>query len=125
MHLGALDDLDDPAARALRGQSRTRSLITGIGEDFQDERPHGPSGFRENQAGTIAVLDIGRMNGNAQEQAERVDKQMPFAPEDFLARIVALRIERSPPFGAPLALWLSMMAAVGLASRPSRSRRVT
>src|SRR5260370_20540742 len=65
------------------------------------------------------------MNRNAQQEAERVDKDMPLAPGDFLPRIIALRVKRSPPFGAPLALWLSMMAAVGLASRPSCSRTAT
>ena len=44
---------------------------------------------------------------------------------DLLARIEALRVERSPPFCAPLALWLSITAADGLTSRPSRSRTAT
>ena len=44
------------------------------------------------------------MNRDAQQEAERVDQDVPLAAEDLLARIIALRIERSPPFGAPLAL---------------------
>jgi hypothetical protein len=44
---------------------------------------------------------------------------------DQLARIKAVRIDAGPPFSALLTLWLSMMAAVGLASRSSFSRHVT
>ena len=62
------------------------------------------------------------MDDDVQEQAERVDENMPLAAGNLLARIEALRVKRSAPFCAALALWLSMMAAVGLASRPSRSR---
>src|SRR5258708_26634381 len=36
---------------------------------------------------------------------------------DLLARIVAMRIDAGPPFLALFTLWLSIMAAVGLASR--------
>jgi hypothetical protein len=50
---------------------------------------------------------------------------MPLAAGDFLARIVTLRVDRGPPFCAALALWLSMIAALGLASRPACSRQLT
>jgi hypothetical protein len=38
------------------------------------------------------------MNGNAQQQAERIDEDMALASRDFLARIEALRVERRAPF---------------------------
>jgi hypothetical protein len=41
------------------------------------------------------------------------------------ARIKAMRIDTGPPFSALLTLWLSMMAAVGLASCLPRSRHST
>jgi hypothetical protein len=47
------------------------------------------------------------------------------AAQHLLARVDARRIKRGTPFGAPLALWLSMMAVVGLASRPACSRTST
>jgi hypothetical protein len=47
---------------------------------------------------------------------------VPLATFDLLARVVARRIEHSPPFRAPFAVCESMIAAVGLASRPSCSR---
>jgi hypothetical protein len=63
-------------------------------------------------------LDMGGMNCNTQQQAERVDENVSLAARDLLACIEALRIERGPPFCAALALWLSMIAVVGLAWRP-------
>ena len=65
------------------------------------------------------------MDRNAQQQAERVDQEMSLAAGNLLARVVALQINRGPPFCAALALWLSMIAAVGLASRPACSRTAT
>ena len=41
---------------------------------------------------------------------------------DFLAHVVALRVDRGPPFCAALALWLSRIATVGEALRPETSR---
>ena len=46
----------------------------------------------------IAVLHIGWVNDNAQEEAERVDQDVALAPRDLLARIIALRVERGAPF---------------------------
>jgi hypothetical protein len=47
---------------------------------------------------------------------------VPLLALDLLARIVPVRINARPPFSALLTLWLSMMAAVGLASRCACSR---
>ena len=65
------------------------------------------------------------MNHDIQQEAHRVDQDVPLATFDLLARVVARRIERSPPFGAPFAVCESMIAAVGLASRPCCSRTAT
>jgi hypothetical protein len=55
----------------------------------------------------------------------RIDKDVaPFA-FDFLPRIVAARIDAAPPFSELFTLWLAMIAAVGLASRPAFSRHFT
>lgn len=125
MQLGALDDLDDPAAGIHGGKRRAWPLIAGIGEDFLDERPQRARAFIEHEACTVAVLNVGGMNCNAQQETKRVDEDVPLAPRNFLGAVKALRIEVGPPFGAPFTLWLSMMAAVGLASRPSISRTAT
>ncbi|GAN82766.1 hypothetical protein GHA01_31950 [Novacetimonas hansenii] len=44
---------------------------------------------------------------------------MPLLALDPLAGVKAGRIDAPPPFSALLTLWLSMIAAVGLALRPA------
>jgi len=75
--------------------------------------------------GAIAILNIGRMDDDIQQEAQRVDRDVPLATFDFFARVVARRIEPRPPFCAPFAVWESIMATVGLGSRPSCSRTAT
>jgi hypothetical protein len=40
---------------------------------------------------------------------------MPLLALDLFARVIAMRIDAGPPFSALFTLWLSMIAAVGLA----------
>ena len=101
-----------------------RPLITAIGIKLQQERKPAEEG-REQQRPAVAVLNIGGMNDRVQQQALRVYQDMALLALDFLARVVAVRIDRGPPFSAALTLWLSMIAAVGLASRPACSRHFT
>jgi hypothetical protein len=65
------------------------------------------------------------MDDSAHQQALRVDQDMPFLAVDLFPRIIAGRVDRTPPFSALLTLWLSMIAAVGLDSRPAISRHFT
>jgi hypothetical protein len=65
------------------------------------------------------------MHRSAQQQAERIYENVALLALDLLSRIVAMRIDARPPFSALLTLWLSMIAAVGLASRSSRSLHFT
>jgi hypothetical protein len=73
---------------------------------------------------TVTVLNVGWMNDDIQQEAQRVDQDVPLATFDVLARVVARRIEPSPPFCEPLAVCESMMATVGLGSRPSDSVQI-
>ena len=125
MQFVALDHFDDPAAGARGGQGRARTLIARIGEDAQNEREQGPGALVKNERGAVAILDVGRVNGSAQQQAERVYENMALLALDLLARIEAGRIDAGPPFSALFTLWLSMMQAVGLASRFALSRHST
>lgn len=125
MAVAAFDDLQFPGAALGNRSGGLRSLIAGIGEDALNEGEQAPGAPIEHQSRTVAILHVGGMDNDIQEQAERVDKNMPLAARNLLARIEALRIEPSPPFCAALALWLSMIATVGLASRPSCSRVAT
>lgn len=125
MQLVTFDDLQLPGASLGNSCDSPRSLIAAIGEDALDEGEEATRAAIEDQPGAIAILDVGRVDDDVQQEAERVDKNVPFAAFDLLARVVALRIDRGPPFCAPLALCASMMATVGLASRPAFSRVAT
>jgi hypothetical protein len=70
--------------------------------------------------GAVGVLDIGGMDKDTEQEAGGIDPDMALAALDLLGSVVAAR----PPFSVVLTLWVSMMAAVGLASRPSVSRSV-
>jgi hypothetical protein len=61
------------------------------------------------------------MDDGAHQQALRIDQDVALLAVDLLASVVARRVDAAPPFSAPLTLWLSMMAAVGLASRAAAS----
>jgi len=124
MHLGALDDLQLPCAGAGDDRGHFGPLVAAVGEDTLDEREQ-TTGSLQQQMRPVAILHVGRMDHDVQQEAERIDEDMPLAARDLLARIEPLRIDRRPPFCAALALWLSMTAADGLASRPSFSRTAT
>ena len=94
----ALDDFDNPTARAGGGVRHAWSLIAGIGEDALDEGKQATASLVEDQSRAVAILDVGGMNDDIQEKAERVDENMPFAARDLLTRIIALRVERGAPF---------------------------
>ena len=97
VQLVALDDLEHPTAGPGCGSRGARSLIAGIGEDALDEGKRAARLLKD-LADAIAVLHIGWVNDDAQEEAERVDEDVALAPRDFLARIITLRVERRAPF---------------------------
>ena len=94
----ALDDLDHPTASAGGGLRDPWPLITGIGEDALNEGKEAARAPIENQANPVAVLKVGGMNDDIQQEAERIDEDVTLAPGDLLARIKALRIKRGAPF---------------------------
>ena len=122
--VAAAHDLDLPGAGAGGGGGHPRPLIAGIADDALDEREQ-TSHLAQQWLGSIAVLHMRRLHDDAEQQAQRVGQQMALAACDLLARVVAGRIERRAPFCAPFAVWLSMIAVVGLASRPDCSRAAT
>ncbi len=104
--------------------SAARPVIGAIGEQFPQEGEQAEQG-REQREAAVAILDIGGGDHAVQEQALRVDQDMALLALDQLARIEAVRIDARPPFSALFTLWLSMMQAVGLASRAAFSRHRT
>jgi hypothetical protein len=103
------------------GDQRRRSdLLTGIaavGEDALNEREDAPRDPQKRSA-TIAVLDAGRMGLDYEAATVGVDQRMALASIDLLSSIVT-----AWPAGlGGLDALAVMIAAEGLASRPTRSR---
>jgi hypothetical protein len=94
----ALDDLKHPTTGAGSRSRGARSLIAGIGEDALDEGKEAAGASIEYQSRAVAVLNVGGMNDNVQQEAERIDQDMALAPGDLLARIKPLRVKRGAPF---------------------------
>lgn len=97
MGVAALDDLHLPSAGSGDELGHLWPLIAGIGKDALDEREGSPRSA-QHLARTVAVLHVGRVDGDAQQQAQRIDQDVAFAAGDFLARIKPLRVERRAPF---------------------------
>jgi hypothetical protein len=123
--IGSPDDLHvDVAADSGQSVLELRPLVAAVGVEFQQEGKRAEQRAHQQHA-TVAVLDIGRMDDGVQQQALRVYQDMALLAFDLLSRIKARRVDRKPPFSALLTLWLSMIAAVGLASCPASSRHCT
>ena len=101
-----------------------RPLIGAVGEQFCQEGEQAEQARQQRKA-AVAVLNVGGGDDAAQEQALGIDQDVALLALDQLARIEAGRIDASPPFSALFTLWLSMMQAVGLASRAAFSRHRT
>ena len=120
-----LHDLDvDLSKDPLQADLEFRPLVATIGVEFQQKRVHAEQGGHQQDA-AVAVLDVRRVDNGMEQQTLRVYQDMPLLALDLLAAIVPVRVNRDPPFSALLTLWLSMIAAVGLASRSASSRHFT
>ncbi len=101
-----------------------RPLIGSVGKQLLQEGIH-PEQGRKQQDAAVAILDVGGMNDGVEQQTQRIYENMALLALDLFARVIAMRIDARPPFSALFTLWLSMMAAVGLASRSPCSRHST
>ena len=117
-------DLQPPASGPGHRLGGRLALIRAIGEDDPNEREQ-PAGGAQERHGPVPVLNVGGMDGGAQQQAQGVDQEVALLALDLLARVIALRIDARAPFSALFTLWLSMIATVGLASLPACSRTWT
>ena len=122
--VAAADDLQVPGAGSGDGGLHLAALITRIGDDALQKREAPPS-LPQQRLCAVPILHAGRMDADCEEQSEGVGQDVALAAKDLFARVIAGRVERGPPLTAPFALWLSMIAVVGLASRPAPSRTAT
>jgi hypothetical protein len=114
--VAALDDLQDPVAQ-FSGPLDQFAGIPPIGPDQLQPREF-PDQFGQHQLGPVAVLDIGGMHDEGQDQAQGVYDDVPLATLDLLAGVVAA----GPPFSTVFTDWLSMIAAEGLGFRSAWTR---
>ncbi len=113
-----LNDAAVPAARPVHELARIAAVRP---DDFQS--PPLPTQLLDQKLPAIAILDVGCMHHQNDDQPERVHNHMTFAATHLLPRVEAA----IPPFPAVLIDWLSMMPALGVGLRPAfrrtRSRR--
>ena len=121
----ASDDLDvDLPADTPQGLLKFRPLVAAVDVELQQEWEQAEQRAHQQHA-TVAILYVSGMDDGAQQQTFRVYQEVAFLTPDLLPCVIAARIDRAPPFSALFTLWLSMIAAVGLISRPASSRHRT
>jgi len=86
--IGAFDDLERPGADAAERAAQLRPGVSAIGEDVAQLRI-GVSDRGEHGGRAIAILDIGGVDGQPDQQPDGVDDDMALAPLDLLAGIIA------------------------------------
>jgi hypothetical protein len=128
-------DLDGDAG----GVGDSLGATGAIGEGEFDEWK-GAARSLQQESGAIAILNVGGVNLEDQGSAIGVDHDMTLAAPRLRGGRLLIFLPASPgsslwlargqapPLGPPalvvLTLWLSMTAAEGLASRPTRSRSI-
>ena len=126
--LGSIGATHDLGYQIRHGERQTvlkhRPCVGGVGKQLPEKRePSEQSG--QNRQSAIAILHIGRRHQRMQQQSHRIDEDMALLALDQLTGIEPMWVDADPPFSALFTLWLSMMQAVGLASRSACSRHLT
>ena len=86
-NIAALHDLERPTTGAGDERAHLGSGVATIGDDALDEWKAPPC-LSQQRFGTVAVLDIGRLHVDVQQQALRVDEDVTLAPKDLLPSVV-------------------------------------
>ena len=90
---------------------KLRSLISAIGKSVFKRETSEQGRHDENAA--VAILNVGRMNDGVEQQAERIDENVPLLALDLLPASQPCGSMQAP-LSALFTLRPSMMAAVGL-----------
>src|SRR3990172_5900858 len=115
----SLHDFDGAEIPTLGPMHELPGVAAG-GEDHpQSTKPRAQ--LLNQQLGPVAILDVGGMHDQCEDQAQRVDDHMTLAPQRFLARVVP----PVPPFSAVLTVWLSRMPTLGVGFLPAFLRTWT
>src|ERR1700677_4403602 len=84
----SLDDLHSPSAGVPYSECHLASGIAAISKDAFDEGEQSSCSAQQMES-TITVLNVGRMNDDIQQEAQRVDQEVTLATLDFLAVVLA------------------------------------
>ena len=98
--IGLLDDLGlEIGQDAGQGAVKDRALIGAVGEQFPEKGKQTEQG-RQQRETAVAILNVGGGDDAVQQQALRIDQNMPLLALDQLAGIEAVAVDASPPFSA-------------------------
>ena len=98
--IGSLDDLGlEIGQDAGQGAVKDRALIGAVGEQFPEKGKQTEQG-RQQRETAVAILNGGGGADAVQQQALRIDQNMPLLALDQLAGIEAVAVDASPPFSA-------------------------
>ena len=98
--IGSLDDLGlEIGQDAGQGAVKDRALIGAVGEQFPEKGKQTEQG-RQQRETAVAILNVGGGDDAVQQQAMRIDQNMPLLALDQLAGIEAVAVDASPPFSA-------------------------
>lgn len=86
--VGSLDDFEGPIAVTPQGAAELVSSVAAIGEDMAQPREAIADGL-EHINGTVAVLNVGGVDEDEDQKAAGIGDDMPLAPLDLLACVVA------------------------------------
>ena len=82
-----------------QGAVKDRPLIGAVGEQFPEKGKQTEQG-RQQRETAVAILNVGGGDDAVQQQALRIDQNMPLLALDQLAGIEAMAVDASPPFSA-------------------------
>jgi hypothetical protein len=114
---GVLHRLHLPAKRLFDPLHKATFLVRTVDPDQLEPRKAAFEQLQEVFAACV-IQKTSLMYQDVEDQTQGVDEDMPLAPFDFLAAV----IPASPPFWLVFTDWLSMIAALGVGSRPIRTR---
>jgi hypothetical protein len=117
-----LDDLKPQHGDFGDGSIDLMGMVASVGPDKLQPR-EAVANFVEHESRAITVLHPGRVDDDAHRQALGVDERVDLAALHLLSGVVAYTAIVTAPFSADFTVWLSITAAVGLASRPRFSRK--
>jgi hypothetical protein len=113
-------DDDQPQPEQEAGEDHQYPVVDAVGEDCSPPKV-ALLDPRLQRSGAVGILDVGGMDEDTEQEARGVDSDLAFPTLDPLARLNA----SGAPFPVVLTLWVLMMAADGVGSRPSCSRSIT